>query len=221
MHSNPMKSHEMAEAAVGFKLVRGIMKWRHFPLLLVVVGLKSWLPVAHIPMVFRAAECLLGFFICLFNHHVVFIVVNAIIVFLFITFRGNDNFGDEMNGAGDGFDDLWEHSHKLHTLSPSLSAENSEEKQILFRSSENDIMKCDYLTAAMEEAKKQIDKFQRTQTGKHLRREMAVRPRSEVENHRETVLDIENLSSEDFRRAVDAFIGKHWSIKKWKYGFHG
>ncbi|PIN21703.1 hypothetical protein CDL12_05619 [Handroanthus impetiginosus] len=227
---------EKEKAIARFNRLRRVVKlWQIFEVL-VVFGLISW-SSTRVPAVLKVTG---GYFVefstYFFNHHVVFLIGNAIIVFLFMLCRQNDV---NLSGGGDFYDDYVKYSEAAHqressTLSPLANtevppvAESSgadEEKQIVAHS------QCDDVTAAIEKATRQIKRFQRTQSEK-LKQEIAVRPqpelrRSETGNCRKTAssswssdaAEIENLSNEEFRQRVDAFIDKHWIKRKTKdYG---
>lgn len=88
----------------------------------------------------------------------------------------------------------------------------------------DDVSPCDEVAVAIEKASRQIKRFERTQS-ERLRRAIAPSRRrsvelrrSETEINRKTppaaaVAEIERLDSEEFRRAIDAFIDKHWNKK--------
>ncbi|KAK4434546.1 hypothetical protein Salat_0617400 [Sesamum alatum] len=230
---------EKAKAVARFNRFRRLVKLWQFFEVLVVFGLISW-SSARVPAVLRITG---GYFVevstYLFNHHVVFLIGNAIIVLLFMLCRQNDDVS--LSGGGDFYDDYVKYSeaaaHRRETTTvpvpEDVPAEESagsvsEEKQIVLRTEETKgIPQCDDVAAAIEKATRQINRFQRTQSEK-LKQEIAVRPRrelrrSETENNRETVSsgpsdasEIETLSSEEFRRRVDAFIDKHWIKNKTK-----
>ncbi|KAI3460339.1 hypothetical protein Pfo_017002 [Paulownia fortunei] len=223
---------EKEKAIARFNRFRRIVKLWQFFEVLVVFGLISW-SSARVPAVLKISG---GYFdefsTYLFNHHVVFLIGNAIIVLLFMLCRQNDV---NHSGAGDFYDDYVKYSEAAHQREPTLppipdtedapaaeSGSGDGEKQIVVRKEEiKAISQCDDVAAAIEKATKQINRFQRTQSEK-LKREIAVRPRpelrrSETDNCRKTassessdVAEIETLSSEEFRRRVDAFIDKHW-----------
>ncbi|PIN23420.1 hypothetical protein CDL12_03857 [Handroanthus impetiginosus] len=243
---------EKEKAIARFNRFRKIVKlWQTFEIL-VVLGLISW-SSACVPVLLKVVgRCFIEFSTCLFNHHVVFLIGNAIIVLLFVLCRRNDTANPSV-GGGDFYDDYIKHSEATHERGPVLTptpyssyAEGSsvEEKQIVVCTEEAvaeaqivvcteeavaeavAIPQCDEVKAAIEKARRQIKKFQRTQSEK-LRREIAVRPqlqlqRSESENRQKAgswdqqfnAAEIERLSSDEFRRTVDAFIDKHWSKKK-------
>ncbi|KAL0391956.1 UNVERIFIED_CONTAM: hypothetical protein Sradi_2418400 [Sesamum radiatum] len=226
---------EKEKAVARFNRFRRLVKlWQLFEVF-VVFGLISW-SSARVPAVLRIAG---GYFVevstYLFNHHVVFLIGNAIIVLLFMLCRQNDDVS--LSGSGDFYDDYVKYSEAAHrrettTLLEDMPAQESGsvsgERQIVLRTDEtNRIPQCDDVAAAIEKATRQINRFQRTQSEK-LKQEIAVRPRrelrrSETENNRETVSsspsdasEIETLSNEEFQRRVDAFIDKHWIRNKTK-----
>ncbi|KAI3464925.1 hypothetical protein Pfo_021588 [Paulownia fortunei] len=234
---------EKEKAIARFNRFRRIAKlWQIFEVL-VVLGLISWTS-ARVPAVLKlAAGYFVQFSTFLFNHHVVFLIGNAIIVLLVLLCRQNDS--SNLSGGSDLYDEYVKHSEAAHQREPPLtppsptpdtahspSAEGGsgdEEKQIVVCTEETmAIPQCDDVAAAIEKATRQIKRFQRTQSEK-LKREIGVRPqpelrRSQTQNRRETVssgersdaADMESLSSEEFRRTVDAFIDKHWRKKKTK-----
>ncbi|KAL0432405.1 UNVERIFIED_CONTAM: hypothetical protein Slati_2574800 [Sesamum latifolium] len=227
---------EKEKAVARFNRFRRLVKLWQLLEVLVVFGLISW-SSARVPAVLRITG---GYFVevstYLFNHHVVFLIGNAIIVLLFMLCRQSDDVS--LSGSGDFYDDYVKYSEAAHrretttTLPDDMPAEESGsvtgEKQIVLRADETKrIPQCDDVAAAIEKATRQINRFQRTQSEK-LKQEIAVRPRrelrrSETENNRETVSsgpsdasEIETLSNEEFRRRVDAFIDKHWIKNKTK-----
>lgn len=162
----------------------------------------------------------------LFNHHVAFLIGNAIIVLLFMLCRQSDGGGAASAARRDLYDDYVKYSEASRALTPpdEVVAPPAEiggdfDKQIVaLRADEaTSSPQCDDVAAAIEKAARQIKKFQRNQSEMMLRHEIAVRPelrRSETENRLKTVslesAEIENLSNEEFQRRVDAFIDKHW-----------
>ncbi|KAL6522001.1 hypothetical protein OROMI_031878 [Orobanche minor] len=244
--------HEKEKAVARFNRCRRVVRlWQLFEVL-VVLGLISW-SSGRAPAVLKATGAYFVEFLSyyLFNHHVVFLIGNAIIVLLFMLFRHNDA---SVSGAGDFYDDYVKYSEASNQretapLPPPRIVEESnpeaeesgggggdDEKQLVVRAQETETTsQCDDVAVAIEEAKRQIEKFQRTQSEK-LKREISVRPRSrselrrsETDNRLETVCfsrsadasEIETLSNEEFRRRVDAFIDKHWSgrrLKQIQYG---
>ncbi|KZV20174.1 hypothetical protein F511_01031 [Dorcoceras hygrometricum] len=223
---------EKEKAVARFNRFRRIVKLWQFFELLVVLGIVSW-SSARVPAVIKLAS---GYLVELsayvFNHHVVFIVGNIIIVLLFVICRQNDSW----SLSGDGmYDDYVKHSEAVNQREPPPSPVESivpavdEEKQIVVCSEEIKTIvnpQRDEVSTAIQEATRQIRRFQRTQSEK-LKREIAVRPRlelrrSETEKYQRTeesetesfeASEIDTLSSEEFRRTVEAFIDKHW-IKK-------
>ncbi|KAK4429284.1 hypothetical protein Salat_1228700 [Sesamum alatum] len=234
---------EKEKAIARFNRFRRIARlWQIFEVV-VVFGLISW-SSARVPAVLKVAEaCFVEFSTYLFNHHVVFLIGNAIIVLLFVLCRQNDTAS--LSGGGDFYDDYVKHSEAARQPEPAPSetadaaynpptevgggGSRDEEKQIVVCTEERTaVSQCDDVTAAIEKATRQIRRFQRTQSEK-LKREICVRPqpelrRSETQNRRKSVssgerfdaAEIERLSSEEFRRTVDAFIDKHWCKKKMK-----
>lgn len=227
-----------------FNRLRAVAKFRQILELLLVLGLISW-STPRVPAVSRAAAgYLVEFSNYLFNHHVVFLIGNAIIVLLVVLCRRNDDASLSVAGA-DFYDDYVKHSEaaaaaaEAHQREPapppacdppppvcSSVAVGDDEKQIVVRAEETiAIPQCDDVAAAIDMATRQIKRFQRTQSEK-LKREIAVKAqpelrRSETQSRRKSVSFcepeyIESLSSEEFRRTVDAFIDKHWSGKNTK-----
>ncbi|KAL6527464.1 hypothetical protein OROGR_016554 [Orobanche gracilis] len=238
--------HEKEKAIARFwfnRCLRVVRLWQLFEVL-VFLGLISW-SSGRAPAVLRATAVYFVEFLSyyLFNHHVVFLIGNAIIVLPFMLCRRNDA---SVSGAGDFYDDYVKyrdasHQRKNAPLPPPRIVEDSnpgaeensggdDEKQLVVRAQKTETTwQCDDGAAAIEEAKRQIERFQRTQSEK-LKREISVRPqprselrRSEMDNRLERVSfgspeasEIETLSSEEFRRRVDAFIDEHWSGRRLK-----
>ncbi|KAG8389927.1 hypothetical protein BUALT_Bualt01G0029800 [Buddleja alternifolia] len=199
---------EKENAVLRFNRFRRMTKvWQIFEVL-VFLALISWSSV-RVPAVMRVISgCFVEFSTYLFNHHVVFLIGNAIIVSLFVLCRQNDAVST--SGGGDLYDDYVKHSEaaaarrREPTLPPtdverSAAAEGGgvdEEKQIAVRAAETEtetkaILQCDDVAAAIEKATRQIKRFQRTQSEK-LKQEIAVKPRrelrrSETESCRRTV----------------------------------
>ncbi|CAA2979155.1 Hypothetical predicted protein [Olea europaea subsp. europaea] len=232
---------EKAKAIARFNRFRKITKiWQMF----LVFALVSW-SSTRVPAALRISRrFVLEISSYLLNHHVVFLIGNVIIIVLFVLCRQND--AGTVTGTGDFYDDYMKHSEaskrsssvsERERTTPPVMADaaavevggGDEEKQIIVspESMENDDM-----TVAIENASRQVKKFQRTQSEK-LKREIAVKPRRELRrsdtekcraivNSGEREItgttsfdgdEIDTLSSEDFQRTVDAFIQKHW-IKK-------
>ncbi|KAH6823543.1 hypothetical protein C2S53_012305 [Perilla frutescens var. hirtella] len=157
------------------------------------------------------------------NHHVVFLIGNAIIVSLLMLCRQSGSGG---GGGSDAYDDYVKYSEAARALPPPPQRSDEEVAPAAVAEFGGDCGKqivvavavaaaerteCDDVAAAIEKAARQIRRFQRTQS-ETLRREISVRPelrRSETVSLE--AAEIENLSSEEFRRRVDAFIDEHWS----------
>ncbi|CAA0819532.1 Unknown protein [Striga hermonthica] len=198
--------------------------WQFFEVLL-VLGLISW-SSGRAPGVARAAGgCLADFSNYLLNHHIVFLIGNAIIVLLVALCRNTDA-SVAASGGGSFYDDYVRYNEAAaavqHDPPPPRVVESvgggGGEKQLV---AENPPF--DDVAEAIEKAARQIERFQRTQSEK-LRREIsALTPRelrrSETESRRKEDLEyrapeIESLSNEEFQRIVDAFIDKNWGGKK-------
>ncbi|KAL3634297.1 hypothetical protein CASFOL_021351 [Castilleja foliolosa] len=232
--------HEKEKAMARFNRFRRIAKLWQFLEGLVVLGLIQWATGGFAAAVKVTGGCLVEFLLkYLHNHHVVFLIGNAIIISLFLLCRQSESSGD----GGNLYDDYVKYSEvsvsaqqREPALSPSpIAAEAHDpveesgggdgEKQIVVRAPEAVVEvkpQCDDVAVAIEKAKRRIQRFERTQSEK-LKREISVkrrRPelrRSETDNRLETVSEsaaevseIETLSNEEFRRRVDAFIDKHW-----------
>ncbi|GFP98400.1 hypothetical protein PHJA_001983900 [Phtheirospermum japonicum] len=219
-------------------MFRRIAKSRQILEAVLVLGFISW-STARVPAAAKtAAGHVVRFSTYLFNHHVVFLIGNAIIVLLFVICRRNDALSS--GGGGDLYDDYVKHSEAANrgdtapppppdTDAAEVGGGGDEEKQIVVCAEETVAApQRDDVAAVIEKAERQIRRFQRTQS-ERLRREIGARPqaelrRSESENRRKSVssvdemgaVDMERLSSEEFRRTVDAFIDKHWSKKTMK-----
>lgn len=172
----------------------------------------------------------------LLNHHVVFLIGNVIIILLFVLCRQNDAGNVTGNGdfyddyvkhsvAGKRSSSVSESERTTRPVMADATAVEvgggGEEKHITVSP---ESMEKDDVAVAIEIASRQIKKFQRTQSEK-LKREIAVKPRRELRRsdtekcwlvssgERQITgttsfvgAEIDTLSSEDFQRAVDAFI---------------
>ncbi|KAL8490454.1 hypothetical protein ACS0TY_025596 [Phlomoides rotata] len=218
------------KAIARFNCFRRIAKLRQFLEVLVVLGLISW-SSARVPAVFRAA---VGYFVAistaLFNHHVVFLIGNAIIVLLFLLCRQNNAASPP---DGDLYSDYVKHSaaaaavHLPETTNlpppPEDAGGDVVEKRIIVVCDDvaAGIPQCDDVAAAIEKATRQIKRFERTQSEK-LKREIKTTPqlrRSETQSRRNSVSSVElleTLSNEEFQRTIDAFIHQHGFQKKIK-----
>ncbi|XP_047955875.1 uncharacterized protein LOC125201701 [Salvia hispanica] len=192
-----------------------IAKLRHFFELLLLLGLISW-SSAHAPPLFRVAAAYgVELSTYLFNHHVVFLIGNAIIFSLFLLCRRQSDSA----ASGDDFYD----EYAKHSDTAAAEADRAdlpppvENKQIVVRAEvQSQCDENDDVSEAICSARRQIKRFERTQSEK-LRREIkATLRRSETEVRRKSVdaAEIERLSSEEFQRKIDAFIDENWSTKK-------
>ncbi|CAI9116786.1 OLC1v1018027C1 [Oldenlandia corymbosa var. corymbosa] len=245
--------YEKAKAMARYNRFRKISKFLQFLEILVALALISW-SSTFLPGVFKLfGEFFLEAVRYVCNPHVVFLIGNVIVAVLFFLRRDNDATGND-GSHGDLYDDYVRHSGdrtKVYvpdeikspllplptppeidglTASPASAAEEfnaEEEKQIVCVHSE---AKCDdAMSAAIETATKQIEKFQRTQSVK-LRREMAPKTRPAELRRSETVkvggrraerrmgmttttttsLDrVDKLSDEEFNRTIEAYIKNH------------
>ncbi|XP_051150919.1 uncharacterized protein LOC127265238 [Andrographis paniculata] len=216
---------EKEKAIAMFNRFRRILKlWRSFQVL-AVLGL-IWLSV-RLPAVLNSSN--------VFNHHLVFLLGNAIIVSLFVNFRKNDDV--YLSTCREFYDERVKYCDVAHqtdsSLPPTLAEEldcNNELNQN-FAATERTaaISQSDDVMAAIEKATRQINRFQRTQSEK-LKQELVLPqlPRSETDSSRKTsspsdAAEMEALSNEEFRRRVDAFINNHWShanAKANRYKYH-
>ncbi|KAL6574355.1 hypothetical protein OROHE_001259 [Orobanche hederae] len=237
---------EKEKTVATFNLFHKIAKLRQIFEAVVVLGLVSW-STARVPAVARTATVyVVQLSTYLFNHHVVFLIGNSIIVLLFVLFRRNGAVHQAGASGGDLYDEYVKHGEaglrgEAALPSPRETAcrppseevgggggGRAEEKQIVVSAEETVVIaQCNDVASAIEKAARQIERFQRTQSEK-LRREIGARPqadlrRSESHNSWKSVssgnqfgaaADMERLSSEEFRRTVDAFIDEHWSKKK-------
>lgn len=227
-----MKFHK--EKAINY--FRITAQLRQFFEVLLLLGLISW-SSARLPALFRtAAVYAIELSTYLFNHHVVFVIGNSIIVSLFLLCRRGDAAASPSGDDGDLYNDYVKHSEAAagaldqreptYDLPPPTEGGSEEEKQIVVCTEEMAVeaRQCDDVAAAIEKATRQIKRFQRTQSEKLKREIKAPLRRSETENRRNSVScgerfdagEIERLSSEEFRRTVDAFIDENWCRRKTK-----
>lgn len=224
---------EKEKAIARFNRLHTIMRVRQLIEVAAVFAAISWCS-SRAPAIFRStAASLLDFSTCLSNHHIVFLIGNAIIVMLLMLCRRTD--APAPARRRELYDDYVKYSETARAM-PSPPQQGEEvalaaglgdcDKQIVAVRAEEATAssQCDDAAAVIEKAAKQIRRFQRTQS-EVLRREIAVRQgaelrRSETECGMKTVntdaAGIENLSNEEFRRRVDAFIDKHWSKRATK-----
>lgn len=242
---------EKEKAIARFNCFKRIAKLRQFFEVFFVLGLISWSSARAPPLLRAAAACAVEFSTYLFNHHVVFLIGNAIIVSLFLLCRHNNDAASL--GGDDFYDDYVMHSEAASASAaaavvnrresadlplplplPQPPPPTEEKRIVVVRGAEEEtekqiaavIPQCDDdVAATIEKARRQIKRFERTQS-ERLKRE--IRPpalrRSESQNRRNSVscgerleaAEIERLSSEEFRRTVDEFIDKHWCGKKTK-----
>ncbi|CAA0822004.1 Unknown protein [Striga hermonthica] len=212
---------EKLKAIARYNLLYRFAAARHILELAALMALISWSPAAARTAARISAHLL--------NHHLVFLVGNAIIALLFVLFRSAAAAGGGVGGVM--YKDYVKHSEAAaaaHQAPPPREAEGGyEERRTVAARAEGEAGKPpgDDLAAAIERAARQIRRFERTQSEK-LRREIGARPRaalrrSESENRRaaageEGAAEMERLSSEEFRRTVDEFINRHWCKKKTK-----
>ncbi|KAL1534828.1 hypothetical protein AAHA92_30959 [Salvia divinorum] len=210
---------EKEKAVARFNRVRNLMRLRQIIEVASVFAAVSWCAPA---VAISAGACLLDFSACLFNHHVAFLVGNAIIVLLYMLCRHSDGGAP----AADLYDDFVRYSEAARAPPPPEQSEEEAPAEIGDGGCDKEMVvdECDNVAEVIEKATRQIKRFQRNRSEMTLRREIAVRPelrRSETENRRKTVnpeaAEIENLSSEEFQRRVDAFIDKHWIKRTAKF----
>ncbi|KAG6408776.1 hypothetical protein SASPL_131799 [Salvia splendens] len=209
------KMFEKEKAVARFNRLRRMTRLRQIVEVASVFAAISWCSARAI----SAGACLLDFATCIFNHHVAFpfLVGNAIVVLLFLLCRHSDGGASAANLYGDFV------RYSEAALAPPPSERSEEAAPPPAEIGDGDCEKqmvadeCDDVAKVIEKAARQMKKFQRNRSEMTLRREIAVRPelrRLETENRRKTVnpeaAEIENLSSEEFQRRVDAFIDKHW-----------
>lgn len=236
---------EKAKAMARFNRFRKITKiWQIFEVFL-VFALVSW-SSTRVSSVLKFSDHFVLEVSYLLNHHVVFLIGNVIIILLFVLCRQSD--AGNVTGTVDFYDDHMKHSETGKRNSSVSERESTatlvmteeatvefgggdEEKKIIVSP---DSMENDNVTMAIQNASRQIKKFQRTQSEK-LKREIPVKlrrklRRSETENFGAIVTsgqrqstgittfdEIDTLSNEDFQRTVEAFIQTHWNKKLQNY----
>ncbi|KAL3639135.1 hypothetical protein CASFOL_017042 [Castilleja foliolosa] len=222
---------EKANTIARFNMFLRIAKSRHILEAVVLLGLISWSTALFPAAAKMVAGKVVRFSAYIFNHHFIFLIGNAIIALLFFMCRRNDGASSAASSAaGDLYEDYVNHREaaihvELAPPQPSPMPDKTSCLAAVGGDEEVVVPQSDDVAVAIEVAERQIRRFQRTQS-ERLRREIGVRPqaefrRSESENRRKSVSsvdesitsDMERLSSEEFRRRVDAFIGKHWSKK--------
>ncbi|KAL3640896.1 hypothetical protein CASFOL_015864 [Castilleja foliolosa] len=192
---------EKAKAIARFNMFRRISKSRQILEAVVLLLLIFWSTARVSAFAKTAAGSVLRFSTYLFNHHVVFLIGNAIIALIVVMCRRNDTAS---SAAGDLYDDYVKHSESpiqnepssapTPDTAPAVYAAEEEEKKIVVCPEEKVVVpvrQSDGVAAAIEKAERQIKRFQRTQSEK-LRREIGARTqmefrRSESENRRNSV----------------------------------
>lgn len=218
---------EKERAIARFNRLRAVMRLWQIIQVAIIFAAISWCSPA---LVRSTGVTLFEFSTYAFNHHVVFLIGNAIIVSLFMLCRQSATSASSSVGRRDDiYDDYVKYSEAARAMPSPRQAEEDVataaefggggDKQIVAPCAEETVVgsQCEDVTKVIEKAGRQIRRFQRTHS-ETLRREIAVRRelrRSDTESRRKTVsseaAEIENLSSEEFRRRVDAFIDEHWS----------
>ncbi|XP_057793170.1 uncharacterized protein LOC131009779 [Salvia miltiorrhiza] len=214
-----------------------IAKLRQFFEVLLVLGAISWSSARAPPLLRAAAAYAVDLSAYLLNHHIVFLIGNAIIFSLFLLCRRQSDAASTPPGD-DLYDEYVKHSDAAAEADRREPADppppssptkggaeviDEEEKQIVVCAEANPNPQCDDMAAAIDNARRQIKRFERTQSEKLKREIRATLRRSETQTRRNSVscggerfdaAEIERLSSEEFRRTIDAFIDENWSTKK-------
>lgn len=238
---------EKSKAIARFNRFRKITKILQVLEVLMALILISWSSTKLPTAVRLSGNFLFELAGYVFNPHVVFLIGNVIIVALFVLCR--ENGAGSMNSvSGDIYDDYVRHSqaqqpkvsvsdsdNKTSSAPPSETKEptnasavavdgDDETKQIVCVHSEGKSDQCAAAATAIEDATKQIQRFQRTQSAK-LKRDISTVKlkgelrRSETVTERHGIHDkqvvntssfdtMDNLSIEEFNLTVDNFIRK-------------
>lgn len=223
---------EKAKAMMRYRRLRNVAKmWRLLEVVVALLAL-SWsstrLPVA----VKLAGQCFVQLSDYIFNPHINFVIGNAIIVLLVLLYRRNNDGNNSGPGGGHG-DEIVQNAEAQQRI----CTENPEPAEV--HNSSGDVREvvvvslnavtetqCDAAGTAIQQAARQIRRFERTQSEK-LKRDLRAKPhpalrRSETEIKPRAVTEcghdvrayssfdtVDRLSSEEFRRMIEAFIAKH------------
>ncbi|CAK9176390.1 unnamed protein product [Ilex paraguariensis] len=231
---------EKAKAIARYRRFRKIAKLFQMLEIIVALSLLSW-STTRLPAVMKiSGEYVMRVSVYLLSPHAIFLIGNAIIIALVVLSR--QNYAGYNTGNADMYDDYVRHSEIQQRVAdppdgeilPSSLAPETERKtdddynnckQIVCLENAVSQPQCDAVTDAIEEATKQIRRFQRTQSEK-LKREIAVKPRRElrrsetetrdivvISGERRTMMasldNVDSLSNEEFRLTIDAYIEKH------------
>ncbi|KAI3684877.1 hypothetical protein L6452_34104 [Arctium lappa] len=225
---------EKANALARYKRFTNLSKLLQFIEVFVAVVLISW-SSTRLPLVLKiSGEYLVAFSSYLMNQHVVFLVGNVIVVVCYVLSRRSEA-GSESGGSGIYYGEQ-KYNHQKTTVdapkakpvveSPITRQAAVTESRDRMITNEKAIMKTESevaAEAAIKQAAKQIERFQRTQSDKlksqismksrrELRRSVTERRNGELTST--SVQAVERLSNEEFRIAVEAFISKQQSFLK-------
>ncbi|XAR61734.1 hypothetical protein NMG60_11016237 [Bertholletia excelsa] len=233
---------EKAKAMKRYRRLQNSAKlWRMIEVV-VALSLLSWSSTRLPNAVKLAGGCLPQLSDYLFNPHINFLIGNVIIIVLVLLSRQR-NAGNNV-GPGDLYDEYVRNSEAHQRIvsvaggeerpeeaaaaaTPEAVETADDDRQIVL--SENPVtqMQCDAVVTAIEEATKQIQRFQRTQSEK-LKQDLHARPRrqplrrseSEIQSRAVVVANrgdcraissfdtVDRLSNEEFRDTVEAFIAE-------------
>lgn len=221
---------EKANAIARYRRFRNLAKLLQVFEVIVAVTLLSWSSTC-LPAVLKLyGQYLLESSLYVLNPHVIFLIGNAIVIALFVLSRHID--AGNNSGASDFYDYYVEKRENQNSMAAAESQPSpepvkeetigGEEKQIVCKENAARQTECEAVAKAIDKATKQIQKFERTKSEK-LKRDISVKPRKELRrsetevrqivvtsgNRRTTAYEtVDNLSNEEFRLTVEAFIEK-------------
>ncbi|XP_028069070.1 uncharacterized protein LOC114271666 [Camellia sinensis] len=221
---------EKAKAMIRYRRLRNVAKMWRILEFLVAFALLSWSSTRLPIIVSLAGQCLVQLSDYLFNPHINFVIGNAIIIVIVFLSRqnkaGNNSFTGDEYGNGEAHQRIASISDGATPTPPPPTAAEMEEtayedKQIVVSENVVTQMQCDAASTAIEQAKKQIQRFQRTESEKlkrdlqanhrpQLRRsETEIKERSVVRRRAISSYDaVDRLNSDEFRRTVESFIAE-------------
>ncbi|PSR99656.1 Protein translocase subunit SecA like [Actinidia chinensis var. chinensis] len=212
---------EKAKAMMRFRRLRNIAKMWRLLELLVAIAVLSWSSTRRPLALKLAGQFVLQLYEYIFHPFFNFVIGNAIIIVVVLISRKNNAGDNEISDPYVENGDALNHavSDELTQIPEASPVEEKEceNKQIVISENAVTESQCDAVSTAIEEATKQIQRFQRTQSEK-LKSDLRVKPRRELrrsetvaisDNRAISSLDtVDTLSSEEFRRKIETFIAE-------------
>ncbi|XAR64138.1 hypothetical protein NMG60_11024366 [Bertholletia excelsa] len=206
---------ENTNAIVWTNWLQTAAKMRSLLEVLVGIAILSW-SWTQLPLAVKlSCDCLMQLSKYLFNPHINFLIGNALVIVLVLLSRQHKVGSDaRTEDIFDGHSRISEVHRRIASVSDGEAATHAPAETKYYDKqshlSDNAIaqMQCDAVSRAIEEATKEIELLQGTHPEK-LKRDLQDESGRDLQRSETDSLTVERMSSEQFRRKIEAFIAKH------------